>query len=153
MPITLPPRPEYEGLIYGLLDAYPEVVGSTLCMYSTSAFTAIVEGRVTLSNGLVLRVIEALDFKVGRIRHYSYTVFRGNEQIRWYDSQPHPDDAALAETFPHHLHEPPDIKHNRKSALDISFTAPNLPTLITNCIKLGAGRPGGTIVENDQEKD
>jgi len=149
--MTLPPRPEYEGLIYGLLDAYPEVVGSTLCMYSTSAFTAIVEGRVTLSNGLVLRVIEALDFKVGRIRHYSYTVFRGNEQIRWYDSQPHPDDAALTETFPHHLHESPDIKHNRRPAPGIGFTVPNLPTLIADCVALGASPVAAPSAENDEE--
>jgi hypothetical protein len=139
--MTFPSRPEYERLVYGLPDDYPEVVGSTLYLYSTSALTAIVEGRVTLHNGLVLHVIEALDFKIGRIRHYSYTVFRGDERIRWYDSQPHPENPALAETFPHHLHEPPDIKHNRKPAPGISFAEPNLPTLIADCI----------AIESDQE--
>ena len=150
--MTFPSRPEYERQVYGLLDAYPEVVGSTLYMYSTSAFTAIVEGRVTLSNSLVLHIIEALDFKSGRIRHYSYTVFRGDEQIRWYDSQPHPKNASLAETFPHHLHEPPDIKDNRKPAPGISFTAPNLPTLIADCVTLGespAAGPPRTLRERD----
>ena len=139
--MTLPPRPEYERLVYGLLNVYPEVVGSTLRLYSTSAFTAIVEGRVILSNELVLRIVEALDFKVGQIRHYSYTVFRGDERIRWYDSQPHSENAALAETFPHHLHDLPDIKHNRKPAPGIGFTAPNLPTLIADCVALGTSLP------------
>jgi hypothetical protein len=50
--------------------------------------------------------------------------------LRWYDPQSHPDDPTLAETFPHHIHEPPDIKRNRKPALDISFDTPNLPGLI-----------------------
>jgi hypothetical protein len=45
-------------------------------------------------------------------------------------------------TFPHHLHEPPDIKHNRKPAPGISFTVPNFPTLIADCAALG---------ESDQE--
>jgi hypothetical protein len=140
--MTFPSRPEYESLVYGLLDDNPEVVGSTLRLYSTSALTAIVEGRVTLHNGVVLHIVEALDFKVGRIRRYSYTVFRGDKRIRWYDSQSHPEVPALAETFPHHLHEPPDIKHNRKPAPGISFTAPNFPTLIADCAALG---------ESDQE--
>lgn len=64
--MSFPSRPEYESLIYGLLDAYPEVIGSTLRLYSTSALTAIVEGQVQLANGLGLRVVEALDFKAGR---------------------------------------------------------------------------------------
>jgi len=100
--MTFPSRPEYERLVYGLLNAYPEVVGSTLYLYSTSALTAIVEGRVTLRNGLV-------------------------------------------------LHEPPDIKRNRKPAPGISFTAPNLPTLIADCIALGASPVAGLSAENDRD--
>jgi hypothetical protein len=40
------------------------------------------------------------------------------------------------------LHEQPDIKHNRKPAPGISFGAPNLSTLIADCVALG---------ESDQE--
>jgi hypothetical protein len=40
---------------------------------------------------------------------------------------------------PHHLHRHPDIKRNRQPAPGISFTVPNLPTLIEACIKLGKG--------------
>ena len=31
-------------------------------------------------------------------------------------SQSHSEVPELASTFPHHQHEPPDIKHNRKPA-------------------------------------
>jgi len=68
---------------------------------------------------------------------YSYTVLRGEERVRWYDPQPHPENPALASTFPHHRHEPPNIKDNRRPAPGISFTARNLPTLISDCIELG----------------
>ena len=139
--MPFPSRPEYERLIYGLLNDYSEVTGSTLRLYSTSVWTAIVEGRVTLRNGLVLQIVEALDFKVGHIRHYSYTVFRGNERVRWYDSQPHPEIPELASTFPHHLHTPPDIKHNREPAPGITFQAPNLPALIADCLALAESLP------------
>ena len=135
--MSFPSRPEYETLVYGLLDAYPEVIGSALRLYSTSALTATVEGSVHLRNGLELRIIEALDFKSGRIQRYSYTVYRSGEKIRWYDSEPHAEDPALASTFPHHLHDLPNIKRNRKPAPGISFQAPNVPTLIADCIALG----------------
>ena len=49
----------------------------------------------------------------------------------------------VAATYPHHRHEPPDIKHNRRPAQGISFQAPNLPALIDDCIKLGATVPNG----------
>ncbi len=134
--MTFPSRPEYERLVYGLLNDYTEITSSTLRLYSTSVWTAVVEGRVTLRNGLVLHIVEALDFKVGRIRHYSYTVFRGNEKVRWYDSQPHPESPELASIFPYHLHTPPNIKRNRKPAPGITFQSPNLPALIADCIAL-----------------
>ena len=47
-----------------------------------------------------------------------------------YTSWPHPNDPTLAATFPHHKHIPPDIKRHRIPAPDLSFTDPNLPTLI-----------------------
>jgi hypothetical protein len=148
--MAFPSRSEYEELIYGLLDSHPNVVSSTLHLYSSSALTAIVQGSLILRNGLEIRVVEALDFKAGRIRGYSYTVFRGDERIRWYDPQPHLENPDLAETFPHHLHEPPDIKHNRKPAPGISFTEPNLPTLIADCIALSNDLADEPPAEGDQ---
>jgi len=44
---------------------------------------------------------------------------------------------CMAATFPHHFHEEPDIKHNRKPASGITFSAPNLPVLVEACAQLG----------------
>ena len=137
--MSFPSRVAYETMIYRLTENYPQVSASTLRLFSTSALTAIVEGSIHFQNGVELKVVEVLDFKSGRIQRYSYTVFRCTEKIRWYDPEPHPGVPELASTFPHHLHEPPDIKHNRKPAVGISFTEPNLATLISDCTELGAG--------------
>jgi len=40
------------------------------------------------------------------------------------------NDPALQSTHPHHKHIPPNIKHNRIPASEMSFTQPNLPVLI-----------------------
>ena len=136
--MSFPSRAGYESLIYGLPQAYPDyIAASTLRLYSTSALTARVVGTVYLSNGLQLRVTEFVDFMAGRILDYSYTIYQGENKIGWYDPQPHPEDPDLAETFPHHYHESPDIKHNRRPAPGLSFHSPNLSTLIADCIRLG----------------
>lgn len=136
--MAFPTRTEYENFLYHIQGAFPEVAASTLHLYSTSALTAIVEGSVHLHGGLEIRIIEVLDFRGGCIRSYSYTILRGDEKIRWYDPQPHPDNPELASTFPHHRHEPPDIKLNRRPAPGISFSAPNLPALIADCLAMAA---------------
>lgn len=41
---------------------------------------------------------------------------------------------SLASTHPHHKHIPPDIKHHRIPAPNLSFTIPNLPFLIEEII-------------------
>lgn len=141
-------RPEYEALVYSLVEEYDEVERSALYIYSTSASAGILQGDVFLRENLRIAVVEVLDFRVGRIRNYSYTVYHGEDKVRWYDPQPHPENQDLAETFPHHFHEEPDpstssgqsIKHNRKPAPGISFEALNLPTLIADCVKLGEER-------------
>lgn len=86
-------------------------------------------------------VFEYLDFSDGELLDYRYAILRGEESIRWYDPQPHPEIPELASTFPHHLHAPPDIKHNRQPAPGITFQVPNLPTLIADCIALGKALP------------
>jgi len=137
MSVAIPSRAAYEALVYGILENHPDHVGaSTLRLYSRSALVVIMEGEINFLNGLVLRVREFLDFKQGRILDYSYTIYRGETKIRWYDPQPHPENQELASTFPHHFHEEPSIKQNRKPALGISFDSPNLPALIEACAKL-----------------
>jgi hypothetical protein len=135
--MAFPSRAEYEILLYSLpLEYSGQITSSTLRLYSTSALTARVEGALQFASGLELRVREFLDFRLGRILDYSYTVYRGTEKIRWYDPQPHPEVSALASTFPHHHHDLPDIKHNRCPAPGISFAALNLPALIADCLSL-----------------
>lgn len=129
-------RSEYERYIYLEVPRHPAVEQSTLHLYSNSAFTGFLRGALFLSNSLELRVFEYLDFASGEILEYSYSVYRDNEKIRWYDPQPHPENPSLAATFPHHFHAPPDIKHNRLPTDGISFNSPNLFTLIEVCLAL-----------------
>jgi hypothetical protein len=130
-------RAEYEKLLYTLTERYSEIASSTLRLYTHSATTAFVRGIVQFRNGLELRVFEYLDLTDGELLNYSYEIFRGETKIRWYDSQPHPEDPLLQPTFPHHYHAAPDIKHHRLPAPGISSTVPNLPTLIADCLALG----------------
>ncbi len=130
-------RLEYERQLYTLSQSYSEIKSSSLHFFTTSKSTEMVKGSLWFHNGLELRVQELVDFSDGEILDYSYDVFHDKECIRWYDAQPHPEVSELASTFPHHLHDPPDIKHNRKPAPGITFQSPNLPTLITDCITLG----------------
>jgi len=120
---------EYSRFVAELLDR-PTVERSTVTVWSDSPYTGIVEGEVFFFNGLRLRVREELDFDASLITAYGYEVYRHEERLYWYDDFPHPSDQTLALTFPHHKHLPPNIKRNRVPAPDISFTRPNLPTLI-----------------------
>jgi len=61
---------------------------------------------------------------------YGYEVWSGEEKLFWYDSQSHPGEPELQDTHPHHKHIPPDIKHHRVPAPEMSFSRPNLPVLI-----------------------
>ena len=129
-------RRECEELLYDLAGHCPGVTSSTLRLYGNSATTAFIRGSVHLSNGAELRVFEYLDLTDGEILDYSYSVYRGGLKGRWYDAQPHPENPELDPTFPHHYQAPPDIKHNRLPAPDISARAPNLPALIEACLCL-----------------
>lgn len=73
---------------------------------------------------------EELDFADALIVSYGYEAYRGEDRLYWYDDFPHPHDPTLRATFPHHKHVPPDIKHHRIPAPEMSFEQPNLPTLI-----------------------
>lgn len=100
---------------------------STVVVWSESSYTGTAEGEVFFSNGIRLRMREELDFDTGLITAYGYEVYRGSERLYWYDDFPHPNVPSLAVTHPHHKHIPPDIKHHRVPAPEMSFTQPNLP--------------------------
>jgi hypothetical protein len=138
---TFPARADYEALLTNLSKAYPDIASSTLRLRNAGAPTAIVDGEVHFSNGLKLRVIEALDFKVGRLQGYAYSVWRGDQKLGWFDPSPPGDDPMLAATFPHHYHDLAGSDEERQAAPGLSFDAPNLPALIAHCRKLG--QPNG----------
>ncbi len=125
--------PEYELFIYALQDDHAFIQASTLTVVRQASNVATVEGSLFFPNELRLHIMELVRFDLNppRLTRYGYEVWRGDEKLYWYDSQPHPNDPTLASTHPHHKHVPPDIKHNRIPAPDLSFTRPNLPFLIT----------------------
>ncbi len=120
---------EYEEFVYGLQQRFPATVYSTLLVVRRGVGTLQVRGELHFSAGVRLIVAERLMLDAGilRIVSYGYEVWRDAEKLYWYDSQPHPGDPKLATTLPHHKHVPPDAKHHRLPAPDLSFTQPNLP--------------------------
>jgi hypothetical protein len=152
MPDPLSSPAAYQALIYTLPEHYPSVRRSTLVYIPSGALFGRVEGMLIFEPGVVLCVQEYLNFELGIIEGYGYEVSRTHispdapdfpaateycratysrkEKLYWYDSFPHPSDPAVASTDPHHKHIPPDIKHHRVPAPDLSFTRPNLPFLI-----------------------
>jgi hypothetical protein len=123
---------DYELFLYALTDQFPSVCRSTVTLMRRGATLARVTGELYFDSGVRLVVRERLVYHrlPVVIDWYGYEVWRGNEKLYWYDSQPHPSDPALQSTDPHHKHIPPDIKHHRIPAPEMSFTQPNLPTLI-----------------------
>jgi len=123
---------EYERFVYTLPQRYPVIRRSTLIVIRRGAAIAVLHGEVELPHSFRLIVREKLSFaqSPGEIKGYGYEVWCGDEQLYWYDSQPHSDDQSLASTHPHHKHVPPDIKHHRVPAPGLSFIRPNLPFLI-----------------------
>jgi hypothetical protein len=123
---------DYELFLYTLQDQFSSIRGSTIVFVRRGDSLARASGEILFDQEFRLVVLERLLF--GRlplvIDAYGYEIWRGEEKLCWYDSQPHPDDETLQSTHPHHKHVPPDIKHNRIPAPGMSFDQPNTPTLI-----------------------
>jgi len=126
---------DYSQFVAELLDR-SSVVRSTVAVWPDSPHTGTAEGEVIFTDGFKLRMREELDFEAGLITSYGYEVYREVERLYWYDDFPHPNDASLAATFPHHKHVPPDIKHNRIPAPEMSFDRPNLTVLVRDIEEL-----------------
>lgn len=127
---------DYSRFVAEALDL-PFVRRSTVQIWSDSPWTGIAEGEVLGAGGVRLRMREEIDFAAGLITSYGYEFYRGAEKLFWYDDFPHPDDPLLATTFPHHRHEPPDIRRHRVPAPEIHFDSPNLPFLVATLRELG----------------
>lgn len=130
---------EYSRFVAELLDR-PGVEHSAISVWSDSPYTGIAEGDIFFTGNLRLRMREEMDFDAGIITSYGYEVYRSEDRLYWYDDFPHPHDPALASTFPHHKHIPPDLKRHRIPAPEMRFSIPNLPVLIREIEEL-AGTP------------
>ena len=123
---------DYELFLYSLPKNFPSIRRSTVVLIRRGATLARVAGEIELNGDLRLVVRERLSFfrLPLRIDSYGYEIWRGSTKLCWYDSQPHPNDRSLQSTHPHHKHVPPDMKHNRIPADNMSFERPNLPELV-----------------------
>jgi hypothetical protein len=121
----------YEKLVYNLPASSTHIESSTLVLQRRGNYNCWLVGTIFFHQNIRLEIAEALDFAIESfIRHYSYSVYRDDERLYWYDSQGHPNDPGLQSTHPHHKHIPPDIKHHRIPAAELSFKEPNLTFLI-----------------------
>ena len=123
---------DYEEFVYTLTGQFPSIQRSTLVIVQRGKRTATLQGEIAFAQGYRIAVKERLSFDTGPviIEDYGYEIWHNADKMAWYDAQPHPGDAVLAGTYPHHKHIPPDIKHHRVPAPGMSFIQPNLPVLI-----------------------
>jgi hypothetical protein len=129
---------DYELFIYSLPEHFKSIRRSTITLVRLGASLGRVAGELQFDREFRLVVRERILFDrlPVVIDWYGYEVWRGEEELFWYDSQPHPHEAVLRETHPHHKHIPPDIKRNRIPAPEMSFDRPNFPVLIEEVEKL-----------------
>jgi len=123
---------DYELFLYTLPDQFESIRSSTVTFVRRGNSLARVSGEIAFDHEIRLVIVERILFNrlPAVIDAYGYEVWREEEKLYWYDSQPHPDDESLQITHPHHKHIPPDIKHNRVPTPGMSFSAPNIPALI-----------------------
>jgi hypothetical protein len=123
---------KYEQFVYTLDQRFPSIKGSTLTVVRRGKRMAILQGELDFGQGFRIVLKERLSFDEGPvvIEDYGYELWHYDEEIAWYDAQPHPHNGSLASTHPHHKHIMPDIKHHRIPAPEMSFVQPNIPALI-----------------------
>ena len=123
---------DYELFIYTLPERHNSIRQSTLTLVRLGASLGRLAGELQFDRGFRLVVRERILF--GRlpavIDWYGYEVWRREQKLFWYDSQPHPNEPSLRSSHPHHKHIPPDIKQNRIPAPQMSFNHPNLGAII-----------------------
>ena len=137
---------DYELFLYALTERFPAVRRSTVTFVRRGASLARVAGELYFDKEIRLVIRERLvyDRLPAVIDSYGYEVWRGDEKLYWYDSQPHPGEPLLQSTYPHHKHLPPDLKHNRIPAPGMSFTQLNVPALIQEIIEISQQGETGT---------
>ena len=123
---------DYEEYVYTLQQQYPSIKASSLVVIRRGKLVARLQGELTFAEGYRVTISERLSQEIDGvvIEAYGYEIWHNAEKISWYDSQPHPNEASLASSHPHHKHIPPNIKRNRIPAPQMSFERPNLSELI-----------------------
>jgi hypothetical protein len=123
---------DYELFLYTLTDRFPSIRRSTVTCVRRGASLARIAGELFFDRKVRVVIRERILYHrlPVVIDWYGYEVWQGDRKLCWYDSQPHPNDATLQSTYPHHKHIPPDVKHNRVPAPAMSFSQPNLPALV-----------------------
>lgn len=129
---------DYEEFVYTLKQSFPFITETNLVVARRGKRIATLQGEILLENGCRINVKERLSFDEGPvvIEDYGYEIWHKEKRVAWYDSQPHPQDPSLASTHPHHKHIPPDIKHNRIPAPNMSFERPNIGVIISKLQEL-----------------
>jgi len=137
---------DYELFLYTLTERFLAVRRSTVTFVRRGASLARVAGELYFDKEIRLVIRERLvyDRLPAVIDSYGYEVWRGDEKLYWYDSQPHPGEPLLQSTHPHHKHLPLDLKHNRIPAPELSFSQPNVPVLIQEIIEISQQGETGT---------
>jgi len=123
---------DYELFLYSLEQRFPVIKRSTVILVRRGVSLARVSGEIYFDHGVRLAVRERILYHrlPVVIDEYGYEIWKGDEKLYWYDSQPHPYDLSLQNTHPHPKHIQPDNKKNRIPAADCSFNSPNFPILI-----------------------
>ena len=82
---------DYELFLHALTDQFPSVRRSTVTLIRRVATLARVIGELYFDGDVRLVVRERLVYHrlPVVIDWYGYEVWRGNEKLYWYDSQPH----------------------------------------------------------------
>ncbi len=129
---------DYELFLYTLPERFPSIHHSTLTFIRRGVTLARVAGELFFDDDIRLVVRERLVYHrlPMVLDSYGYEVWRSDKKLYWYDSQPHPADPSLQVNHPHHKHIPPNIKHHRVPALEMSFHRANIPFLIQEVEKL-----------------
>jgi len=124
---------EYENYVYRVTNLSPNIESSNLVLQHRGRTACRLTGTIYFKKNIRLEILERLNFLDDEeefINDYGYIVWQNDERLYWYDSHGHPTDPSLQTNHPHHKHIPPDIKHHRIPAPDVSFNNPNLTFLI-----------------------
>ncbi len=83
---------DYELFLYALPNQFPAIRRSTVIITRRGRSLARVSGELYFDHGVRIVVRERIlyDRSPAVVDEYGYEVWRENDRLYWYDSQPHP---------------------------------------------------------------